>query len=191
MLWPAVSTLCNNNSVRQLIAHAVGEGAAIVRGLFFDKPPERTWTLPWHRDRTIALQDTDIDKLPSGYTNPTRKAGVLHVNAPCDLLEQMLTLRFSLDAMTSENGQLVVLSGSHQTTDGRDDELSEPPLKSSTRAITCGAGDVFAMRPLLAHCSVKSAPHASRRRVVHLELCRPALLDSALAWKHLTYVSTN
>lgn len=185
-LWPEAACLASYDSLRATVEAAVGTNACVVRGLLFDKPPSRSWTLPWHRDRTIAIQDISHDRLPNGYTRPTHKAGVLHVNAPNWLLEKMLTLRVSLDPMMAENGQLVVLPGSHNISAAADGDLDEIQSRAGeVFPVACHAGDVFTMRPLLAHSSVKSAPQTQmRRRVIHLELCDRRLLPEPLAWRH-------
>ena len=78
------------------LAEVLGEECGLVRGLYFDKPPDQSWSLPWHRDQTIAVAD---NRLPTTYfRNPTKKEGVLHVEAPRELLQQMLTLRIHLIA---------------------------------------------------------------------------------------------
>lgn len=190
-LWPTVVTLLKSNEVQQFVSAVIGPDAMLVRGLLFDKPPSRSWTLPWHRDRTIAVEDFDVNQLPDGFSSPTRKARTMHLNAPVSLLKQMITLRISLDPMTSENGQLAVLPGSHIVSDCDADieAIAECNNKASRaggpRPVYCDAGDIFAMRPLLAHSSIKSAEHTQlRRRVVHLEICDPRLLPQPLNWKH-------
>ncbi|GAB5403878.1 MAG: phytanoyl-CoA dioxygenase family protein [Aureliella sp.] len=199
-LWPEVVDLLGSYSVQQFVGSVVGPRATVVRGLLFDKPPSRSWTLPWHRDRTIAVEDCEPDQLPNGYSSPTRKAGVLHLSAPNSLLDQMLTLRVSLDAMSDENGQLVVLPGSHNidSISGQDadltnlDENESEECRGGPQPVYCHTGDILAMRPLLAHSSIKSSDRTSmRRRVVHLEICDPSLLPSPLKWKHSLSIRTD
>src|SRR5699024_10016906 len=89
----------------------LGPNFGLVRVLFFDKPPERTWSLPWHKDLTIAVRRND---LPSKrFTKPTVKAGIPHVEAPLEILDRMLTARVHLDPATADNGALKVAPGSH------------------------------------------------------------------------------
>lgn len=199
-LWPDAATLVRSDSLQRLVQDQIGPQAAVVRGLLFDKPPTRSWTLPWHRDRTIAVENIDVNLIPSGFSSPTRKAGTLHLCAPNELLEQMLTLRFSLDPMTNENGQLVVLPGSHSTTTGieTDADLAGIPSGNNKgrvgepQPIYCDAGDVFVMRPLLAHSSNKSSSSTQmRRRVIHLEICNQQLLPAPLRWKNASPLFTN
>ena len=175
---PSVVELAHQCGLQQFIVEALGSGWGVVRGLFFDKPPERSWTLPWHRDRTIAVAaHLNFEH----FTNPTVKAGIPHVIAPQWLLERMLTLRFHLDDVTHENGPLVILPGSHRC------ELTDDELATSGEGlmlpIHCQAGDVFVMRPLLAHTSLLSAPGTQRhRRVIHLELAPADILPAPLKW---------
>lgn len=182
-LWPEAGKLLEAHSVREFLQQvfsAQGE-PRLVRGLFFDKPPGKTWTLPWHRDRTVAVQTHVPEAEALGFTNPTTKAKIAHYIAPTPFLEQMITLRFSLDAMTPDNGPLVVMTGSHQNTNDTDDDL--PNMKKQRmHEVHCGAGDAFAMRPLLAHSSLLSTVGTKeRRRVVHLEFSAQPLPEP-LQW---------
>ena len=40
-----------------LVTEILGPEFGLVRGLYFDKHPDRTWSLPWHKDLTIAVKD--------------------------------------------------------------------------------------------------------------------------------------
>lgn len=198
--WPAVPALLQTPVLRDFIHQVLGASAGVVRVLFFDKPPGRSWTLPWHRDRTIAVRET-----PKGlqeFQNSTRKAGVPHVVAPPWLLTNMLTLRISLDPMTLGNGPLVVIPGSHlpESTDDGDlgavgkvetanseiaigSHANRSPNPTRIETVQCELGDVFAMRPLLAHSSLKSEENCElRRRVLHIELCNQRELPEGLQW---------
>ncbi len=149
----------------------LGPRFGLVRVLFFDKPPEQTWALPWHRDLTIAVCN---NRLPSTcFRKPTCKAGVPHIQAPRAILEAMLTLRVHLDEVTAENGPLRVVPGSH--VDGCE--------QRAPATILAGAGDVLAMRPLLLHSSNRSHPETRRhRRVLHLEFAASPELPGGFAW---------
>jgi hypothetical protein len=133
-----------------------------------------------------------------GFRNLTVKAGVSHAIAPDWLLRRMITLRFSLDPMTADNGPLVFIPGSHQVQSIQEDE-SEPDQdlatfdcsSSSQQIVTqqCEAGDLFVMRPLLAHSSLNSQISTLlRRRVVHLELS-PYLPD--VPWNQYIPISSD
>lgn len=174
-LFPAATTLWRRPALVELLRKTLGEQCGLVRGLFFDKPPAGNWSLPWHQDLTIAVVD---HALPSDYfRNRTRKADVPHVEAPDDLLRQMLTLRIHLDEVTPENGPLQVLPGTHFARDAA-------PVAVEPATILCSAGDVLAMRPLLAHASGPAqAGTVRRRRILHLEFAGPKTLPDGYRWQ--------
>jgi ectoine hydroxylase-related dioxygenase (phytanoyl-CoA dioxygenase family) len=173
--FPVARTLWREPTLTDLLTNVLGERFGLVRALYFDKPPERTWALPWHQDLTIAVREHAADM--GDFTHPTRKAGVPHVEAPLNLLERMLTLRVHLDDVTDENGPLRVLPGSH-----RDGKSLRTDLQLET-AIHARAGDVLAMRPLLAHASGASTPGTVRhRRILHFEFAANPELPHGLHW---------
>jgi Phytanoyl-CoA dioxygenase (PhyH) len=159
----------------RLLIDVLGPRFGLVRVLFFDKPPEQTWALPWHRDLTIAVKN---NRLPSErFRKPTFKAGVPHIQAPQDVLQNMLTLRLHLDDVTPENGPLRVVPGSHRDLTASDGTV-RPPV-----TILAAAGDVLVLRPLLLHCSNRSHPGTRRhRRVLHLEFAAAPDLPDRFAW---------
>jgi hypothetical protein len=174
-LWPPVAHVWRQPPLPEWLAQLLGLDFGLVRVLYFDKPPAQSWALPWHKDLTIAVRD---NRLPSvHFGKPTRKAGVPHVEAPRELLEQMLTLRLHLDDVTEENGPLKVLPGSHHS--GKEAAHSGRPLQT----ILARAGDVLLMRPLVSHCSNKSHPATYRhRRVLHLEFSGVPHLPDGYLW---------
>jgi hypothetical protein len=105
--WPAAAALWQISPLQDVLADVLGTDYGLVRVLYFDKPPNQSWGLPWHKDMTIAVRN---NRLPSErFGKPTQKAGVPHVEAPSELLERMLTARIHLDTVTEENGPLKVL----------------------------------------------------------------------------------
>lgn len=174
-LWPPVQDIWRQPPLPACLSAILGPGFGLVRVLYFDKPPGRSWALPWHKDLTIAAQD---NTLPSKhFGKPTRKAGVPHVEAPLELLQQMLTLRVHLDDITEENGPLRVIPGSHHT--GKTMLLDDTPPYS----IHGQRGDVLLMRPLLVHCSNTSHPDTNRhRRILHLEFAAASELADGYTW---------
>lgn len=172
-VFPQAALLWRKQPLIDVLVSVLGGQCGLVRGLYFDKPPESTWSLPWHQDRTIAVQD---HALPSErFRNRTTKGGVPHVEAPDELLRQMLTLRIHLDEVTEENGPLQVLPGTHT---GGATASARPPA-----AILAKAGDVLAMRPLLSHCSGVSKAETNRhRRVIHLEFAAMRELPDGYQW---------
>lgn len=174
-LWPGVVDRVLTESVRGVIQSILGGGCGLVRVLFFDKPPEHSWALPWHRDLRVAVQD---NTLPSAeFGKPTLKYGIPHFEAPLWLLERMITLRLHLDAVTQENGPLRVLPGSH-----RDSSMGEPDSER-VKTILADAGDALLMRPLLSHSSNHSSPRCTRhRRILHFEFSAVRELPDGVVW---------
>ena len=173
-LCPAARQAWRTPPLEQALTAVLGDAFGLVRGLYFDKPPQRSWSLPWHQDLTIAVQE---HRPSTHFRKPTTKAGVPHVEAPPELLAQMLTLRIHLDDVTAENGPLQVLPGTHRSI------AAEPPALAPV-TIFAKAGDVLAMRPLLFHASGASTPGTTRhRRILHLEFAAQRELPEGFAWQ--------
>lgn len=182
--YPAAREVWRRAPLTPLLKQVLGPAYGLVRALFFDKPPDRAWSLPWHKDMTIAVADNRLES--TCFSRPTHKAGVPHVEAPESLLQRMLTLRIHLDEVTDENGPLRVLPGSHREGkgEGRDFETD------AARTILAGRGDVLAMRPLVTHASGLSAPETQRhRRILHLEFAADPSLPDGYCWH--TFVSAS
>lgn len=174
-LWPRAADVWRVTPLAEAIASVLGPDFGLVRALFFDKPPKQTWSLPWHKDLTVAVRD---NRLPSSqFSKPTSKGGVPHAEAPLEVLEAMLTARIHLDAVTDENGPLKVIPGSHRTGKLLLAENVAPAV------LHAGRGDILLMRPLLAHCSGRSSPDTDRhRRVLHLEFAASSHLPDGYSW---------
>lgn len=160
--------------LKSLLSETLGPEFGLVRGLYFDKHPDRTWSLPWHKDLTIAVKD---NSLPTTlFSKPTNKNGVPHVEAPESVLENMLTLRIHLDKVTEENGPLEVAIGSHAN-----GKKADPSHR--VKKILVNAGDVLAMRPMLSHASGSSTPSSRmHRRILHLEFASQRKLADGFEW---------
>jgi len=90
---PSLSSFTQDVSLRALIKPILGKGAKVVRAIFFDKTSQANWLVPWHQDLTITVQkQCDI----TGFGPWSKKAGILHVQPPPSVLENMLTLRIHL-----------------------------------------------------------------------------------------------
>lgn len=174
-LFEPARTLWCRSPLLELLTEMLGSNVGLVRGLYFDKPPERTWSLPWHKDMTLAVRDHAV--VSPAFSKPTMKASVPHVEGSVEVLEAMLTLRIHLDEMTLENGPLQVLPGSHLT--GKSPAVPD----ESAQTILTQQGDVLAIRPLVAHRSISSLPGTTRhRRVLHLEFSGHRDLPDSVAW---------
>jgi hypothetical protein len=172
--WPEAAQIWRRPPLPDFLESILGSDYGLVRVLFFDKPPERSWTLPWHKDLTIAVREHRQGS--HAFTKPTTKTGLPHVEAPVELLESMATARLHLDDVTEENGPLLVLPGSHRT--GKSMELSGHPTP-----IHACRGDVLLMRPLLAHASGRSHAGTTRhRRILHFEFAPSRSLADGFAW---------
>lgn len=175
-LFPQAEQIWDRGPLRSFLNETLGDRCGLVRGLFFDKPPDQSWALPWHKDKSIAIRD---ENLASPHFSKVRlKAGVPHVEASRAVLESMLTFRIHLDHVTDENGPLLVLPGSHHHDESDIGECDAIPIHAR-------AGDVLAMRPLLSHCSHNSEPGTFRhRRIIHLEFAAEPNLPDRFHWHY-------
>jgi hypothetical protein len=174
-LWPRSADIWRREPVPTILRAVLGPHFGLVRALFFDKPPEETWTLPWHKDLTIAVRD---NRLPSlHFRHPTTKACVPHVEASQVVLENMLIARIHLDDVTEANGPMRVIPGSHLS--GKALEIDE----TKSRSVLARRGDVLLIRPLVAHNSAPSQPgNRNHRRILHLEFASCPDLPDGFAW---------
>ena len=181
-LAPELATMWQRDDLVDVLQAILGQQVGLVRVLYFDKHPNRTWTLPWHQDMTIAVEDNTLPT--TQFCKPTTKSGVPHVEAPENVLHQMLTLRIHLDEVTEDNGPLKVIRGSHQhKLVEQSSTASSPSLAIDT--IYAAAGDVLAMRPLISHSSGASKPGTSQhRRILHLEFSGQPQLPDGFQWYH-------
>ncbi len=178
-LCPAVIDWWRKPVLTDFVCAMLGEEAGLVRGLLFDKPPEQTWAVPWHKDRSIVIQQPQ--RLSELYSPPRLKAGLWHCEPPQSVLEQMLSLRIHLDPSTNENGPLSVVAGSHRA--GQRGEVV---------CLLANRGDVLAMRPLIDHSSPRSEPGSTQhRRVIHLEFAADPRLPDGYQWHEFHPVHNN
>jgi ectoine hydroxylase-related dioxygenase (phytanoyl-CoA dioxygenase family) len=174
--WPESRTIWQRVPIPELLNEVLGPQFGLVRALFFDKPPEHTWSLPWHKDLTIAVLD---NRMPSShFAKPTTKEGVPHVEAHEELLQNMLTARLHLDDMTMSNGPIRAMPGSHR--DGKRLLYDE----TKCRTITAKQGDVLLIRPLIAHSSLSARGSHDHRRILHLEFAGTQHLPDGYVWHH-------
>ena len=161
-----IAQLLRLPKIRELLSGLLGPAARPVRAIAFDKTAGRNWMVPWHQDRTIAVDRRDER---AGVRCWTVKNGVDHCEPPVGLLERMVTLRWHLDAVGPEDGCIRVLPGSHRA--GRLNAAQIKELLSEVPAVDVPvpAGSVFVMSPLLVHSSRKRVTEG-RRRVLHVEL---------------------
>ena len=168
---PEIASLARSEAVRKVVEPILGKNCFPVRGILFDKIPEANWTVPWHQDVTIAVQ-SKIEA--DGFGPWSTKAGVLHVQPPAPILENMLSVRLHLDPCEKSNGALRVVPGSHQF--GRIPEDSIPALRERLGEQVCAVrrGGGLLMRPLLLHASSPSET-PGHRRVIHIDFASISL----------------
>lgn len=174
---PRLSFLADHPDIRRVVQTIAGDGARVVRSLYFDKTPGANWKVAWHQDLTIAVRER---RLVEGFTAWSVKAGIPHVQPPADILEKILTVRIHLDDTDASNGALKAIPGSHRL--GRLDESAMRALIDGAEPITCNVprGGVLLMRPLLLHAS-SAGTNPAHRRVIHLEFSAQSL-PGGLEW---------
>lgn len=176
----AIKAFIHSTTIRDIVEPILGEHARPVRAIFFDKTPQANWNVAWHQDTTIAVNGRfDLE----GYGPCSEKAGVVHVEPPASILQQLLTLRIHLDVTDENNGALRVIPGTHNQGRILSDEILQ--IIENLPAIQCPAkpGDILLMRPLLLHSSRKSKK-PEHRRIIHVEFSSVEL-PSPLQWRHL------
>lgn len=160
------------------LAPLLPAGFAAVQCTYFEKSAARNWLVPVHQDLSIPVAARVEHPSLGGWSE---KEGVLYVQPPAELLQQLVALRLHIDACGAEDGPLRVVPGSHLS--GRMEEQAAAAARhAGTEAVcTVGHGGVMAMRPLLLHASSKSTG-SSRRRVLHF-LFGPRILPFGLQWQ--------
>ena len=160
-----------------LATRQAGQTATPVRVLLFDKTPTSNWAVSWHQDRTIAVkQRADVE----GYGPWSVKGGVVHVEPPVAILQNMLTLRVFVDDCLEDNGPLEIVAGSHRHGRLPERDLGDAVVGGAA-FVACGrAGDVLVMKMLAVHSS-KRAVSPSHRRVLHIDYATIGL-PSPLEW---------
>ena len=170
-----VQAVISDSRVRELV-DAIAPGSVAVRAILFDKSGLANWTVPWHQDRSIAVRERmDVP----GFGPWSKKAGVVHVQPPADILQRMLTLRLHLDPCGENNGPLRAIPETHNRIL---DQLEVETAVAENQQTVCatGAGGLIIMRPLLLHAS-SPAISPSHRRVLHIEF-GPPTLPGSLRW---------
>ena len=152
----------------------LGVNAFLVRSILFDKLLDANWAVPWHQDVTIeVLEKQEVE----GFGPWSIKDGVVSVQPPTSILENMITLRLHFDDTDDSNGALIVDPGSHLN--GKKHIQDIRP--SGPVILDCRAGNVLVMKPLLYHASNRSTS-GNPRRVLHLDFASTPL-PRPLTWK--------
>jgi len=146
---------------------------------YFEKSLSRNWLVAVHQDLSIPVA-ARVDH--PGLHGWSEKEGSLFVQAPVELLEQLVAVRLHIDGCALTDGPLRVVPGSHLR--GRIESGAAAIARQTQAEVVCTGprGTALVMRPLLLHASSK-ATGTSRRRVLHL-LFGPSSLPHGLQWHH-------
>lgn len=175
---PTVVALLSHERLGKLVWSAIGRNLVAVKATLFDKTAESNWRAQWHQDRTIAVKER---LHVAGFGPWSSKSGSLHVEAPEEVLAQMLAIRIHLDKCGEENGPLRVIPGSHRLGKVPEARLEGLVAESPVVELHVPQGGLLLMRPLLVHSSsVARAPE--HRRVLHIEFA-PVEAISPLKWQ--------
>ena len=174
---PTVKALLSHGRLGQYLWSVIGRDLVAVKATLFDKTADANWRVNWHQDRTVAVKERlDVP----GFGPWSTKAGVLHVEAPQEVLAQMLAIRIHLDSCGTDNGPLRVIAGSHQRGKLSEEELTSIVSAGTVMELHVPQGGLMLMRPLLVHAS-SAARSPEHRRVLHIEFA-PAEALSPLKW---------
>jgi hypothetical protein len=159
-LQPIAALLTTDGAIGGVAAGYGGGGMKAVRAILLDKSPVTNWSLGWHQDRVIAV---DKRREVPGFNGWSSKDGVLHVQAPAELIAGMLTLRIHVDPVDADNAPLIILRGSHVL--GRQSESDIVHLATTLTQAQCLAdpGDVWIYRTPIIHASDQQRLTAHRR----------------------------
>jgi ectoine hydroxylase-related dioxygenase (phytanoyl-CoA dioxygenase family) len=174
---PTVLQLLQHERLGAYLWSVVGRDLVAVKATLFDKTQQTNWRAQWHQDRTISVREKmDV----AGYAPWSAKSGVPCVDAPAEVLAQMLAVRIHLDDCGADNGPLRVLPGSHQLGKLDAEELESVVASTAVAEVYAPQGAIVLMRPLLVHAST-AARNAGHRRVLHIEFAPPEAI-SPLQW---------
>lgn len=171
-LYPTVKALLSSHSIHRILDQYLGEAAFYLRGILFDKRPQRNWPVSWHQD--LALVCSDPQHFPKIKTW-REKSGLYHHQGHRLALEHMLTLRIHIDTARHDNGCLQLIPKSHKQGILTESQIQQ--IKNQNGALYCEAmaGDILVMNPLIVHASAR-LQSPQQRRILHLEFIPKRLL---------------
>ena len=164
-------------SIGRCAAAILGPGARPVRAILFDKTADNNWAVPWHQDRTIAVRERH--DLP-GFGPWSVKDGVVHVEPPFDIIENMITIRAHLDDCAEDNAPLLVVPGSHRLGRVAVRQTAEIALTQGHAPCLAAAGDLWIYATSILHASER-AQNPQRRRVLQVDYASGEL-PGGLQW---------
>ncbi len=175
--YSSIHNLAWSNDLLARANNYLNKPSKLVRAILFNKTETNNWLVGWHQDKTVAVsREFDAE----GWGPWSIKDGVVHVQPPIAVLNQMITFRIHLDDSSQANGCLKVLPKSHELGILDQNEIQE--YVQHNRSVICEArsGSALVMRPHILHASSK-AKNPSQRRVLHLEYSS-FKLPSGISW---------
>ena len=169
--------LSSRGSIGAIAAGALGPSSRPVRAVLFDKTAGTNWSLAWHQDRTICVEQR---KEVQGFGPWTTKQGMQHVAPPFELLARMVTLRVHLDDVPATNAPLLIAPGSHMLGRVPVDAIDAVVRQCGTYTCLADAGDVWAYATPILHASEATVMPA-RRRVLQIDFAAEEL-PGGLDW---------
>ncbi|WP_395010250.1 phytanoyl-CoA dioxygenase family protein [Undibacterium sp.] len=145
----------------------------------FEKSVDNNWLVALHQDLSIPVAEKVDHPALNAWSN---KDGCWFVQAPVEVLEQLVAVRLHVDVCTEFDGALKLIPGSHQY--GKLDTTQANTLRAASAERLCAVerGAALVMRPLVLHASSKASGH-SRRRVLHF-VFGPQDLPYGLQWHY-------
>lgn len=164
-----ISKLIFTKKFNSILQELAGNNFFVVKSIYFDKPQNSNWYVPYHQDLTISV-DKKIEL--KGFNYWTIKQNQFAVQPPLSILESIITIRIHLDKTDENNGALRVIAKSHLK------KIYKPQLidwKIELETI-CDVekGGIMLMKPLLLHSS-KRTTNDKKRRVIHIEFSNQEL----------------
>lgn len=161
--------------------HAAGvlaKDAVAIQYTLFRKTAICNWKVPYHQDLSVPVAVRVEHPELSGWS--TKSDGV-YVQAPEQVLSELLAVRLHLDACGEEDGPLRVVPGSHHLGRFPSARIADVPKSAIERSCVASRGDLWLMRPLLLHASSR-AVRPNGRRVLHF-LFAPPHPGHGLQWR--------
>jgi ectoine hydroxylase-related dioxygenase (phytanoyl-CoA dioxygenase family) len=175
---PETRNLLRHPGLCTIVNAIMGPGAFLVRSTLFDKTDGANWGVFWHQDLAIAVRDRHE---VAGFGGWTKKAGVVCVQPPTELMSQILTVRLSFDPCHADNGAIRILPKSH-TSRLNPAEIDQMSAMDSEIICETPAGGAVLMNPLTLHASSPmNVP--GHRRVIHFEFAT-FNLPEPLEWNY-------
>jgi hypothetical protein len=163
--FKTIENLVSSSLLVDKASQILGSKPSIVRVIYFDKTQESNWLVPWHQDKTIALNKKQEI---ASWGRWSLKDGIHHVQPSVDVLDKMITFRIHLDDSDKENGCLKVIKNTHTRGILSHEEIQEIIQNEKILLCEVKAGDILLMRPHILHASSKSL-YPKHRRIVHVE----------------------